>query len=192
MLFAVNSSSCHEKRQRGLTLVEILIALAIMAILFGVLAPNIHTILSKNRITAAINAMSSIVQYGRFSAIDQNGIAIVCPSNDFANCDDDWNLPKIVFIDANGNNKRDNNEPLLMTAEASSSQENFKGPDVPIEFDESGATNMSVSIILCSVDNPIELARAVNINQQGRTRISTDSDADDIHEDINGNNLVCS
>jgi type IV fimbrial biogenesis protein FimT len=192
VLFAVNISSYHKKRQQGLTLVEVLIALAIMAILFGVLAPNIHTILSKNRITAAINAMSSVVQYGRFSAIDQNGVAVVCPSHNFSTCSDNWNLPKIVFIDANTNNQRDNNEPLLMTAEASSSQESFTGPDVPITFDESGATNMSVSIVLCSVDNPIELARAVNINQQGRTRISTDSNADDIHEDIDGNNLVCS
>ena len=136
MLFAVNISSCHKKRQQGLTLVEVLIALAIMAILFGVLAPNIHTILSKNRITAAINAMSSVVQYGRFSAIDQNGVAVVCPSHNFSTCSDNWNLPKIVFIDANTNNQRDNNEPLLMTAEASSSQESFTGPDVPITFEE--------------------------------------------------------
>lgn len=192
MLFAAKVSSHLKKCQQGLTLVELLIALAIMAILLTVVAPNIQSILTKNRITADINEMSSVVQYARFSAIDQSNTALVCPSDDFENCSSNWDLPKIVFIDNNANGSRDSSEALLMTTEATNSQQHFSGPNAALAFDESGISNMSVSLVLCPNDNDTEFARSVNVNQQGRTRISIDSNNDGIHEDVSGNNLSCS
>lgn len=184
-------------RQRGVTLLEMLIALAVAAIVLTVVAPNMQTIVAKNRITAEINQVSSIIQYARFNAIDENSPTLVCPSPDFEACSNNWNQAKIVFVDANNNGQRDSSEPLLVSAEAISSSNYMKGPAAAIEFSESGATNVSeaisdtVSIVLCDSAKTKNLTRALLINQQGRVRISIDSDGDDIHEDASGNALNC-
>lgn len=185
-----NVKSIH--KQQGLTLLEMLIALAIVAILLSVVAPNIQVILNKNRITADINQMSALIQYARFSAIDQQQSAVVCPAADFATCSLNWSEAKIVFIDSNGNGDRDSDEDLLISTEASSAQQYFEGPNTALIFDETGASNTIATFKLCPISNDVALARSVNVNQQGRTRISIDSNNDNIHEDIDGTNLVCS
>lgn len=193
MIFAVKPSAGSKKRQLGVTLLEMLISLAIIAILLTVVAPNIQTILAKNRITANINDMSAVIQYARFSAIDQNATTLVCPSANFETCSTNWNDAKIVFVDINNDGNRNvNTEPLLMTTQAVSSQQYFEGPAQVLVFDETGATNAISSFKLCPNSNDATLARSVNVNQQGRTRISIDGDNDGIHEDANGVNLVCS
>lgn len=191
MIFTNKCGTTSKKRQQGVTLLEMLIAMAIIAILLTVVSPNIQTILNKNRITADINEMSAIIQYARFSAIDQNAATTVCPSSNFATCSTNWNQPKIVFVDSNSNGDRDANEDLIRSTEATSAQQYFSGPATSLEFTDAGATNMLATFKLCPLSNDVSIARSVNVNQQGRTRISTDSDNDGIHEDANGTNLVC-
>ena len=183
--------------QKGVTLLEMLIALAVAAIVLTTVAPSMQTIVAKNRITADINTVSSVIQYARFNAIDQQSATTICPSPDFSDCSTNWNQAKIVFMDANGNGDRDTSEPLLMSTEAISGGNNMKGPSTVIQFTESGATNVSetmsdtVSLILCDSTKKADLTRALLINQQGRVRVSSDSNNDDIHEDASGDALSC-
>ena len=178
-------------RQRGVTLLEMLIALAISAIVLTVVAPNIQSMIAKNRISAEINELSGIIQYARFSAIDESSLALVCPSNDFATCSTNWNQAKIVFIDANNNGNRDTSEPLLMSTSAASNTNNFTGPVAPISFSETGESNTLITIKVCPSTNDEKMARGININRQGRVRISTDSNNNGVHEDIGGTELSC-
>jgi type IV fimbrial biogenesis protein FimT len=180
------------KRQQGVTLLEMLIALAVSAIVLTVVAPNIQSIIAKNRVTGEINELSSVIQYARFSAIDENATALVCPSNDFANCSTNWNQAKIVFIDTNNNGDRDTSEPLLMSKPASSSGTSLRGPAAPISFSDTGASNTLTTLVLCPNSNDIKMARGVNINMQGRVRITRDTNGDGIHEDSSDTNLTCS
>ncbi|MGB3725570.1 MAG: GspH/FimT family pseudopilin [Glaciecola sp.] len=192
MIFTYNTRTAYKTCQQGLTLLEMLVAMAIVAILLTVVAPNIQIMLTKNRITASINTLSSAVQYARFSAIDQNTQTTVCPASNFQTCSSDWSQAVIVFVDANNNGDRESSEPLLMTTEATSAQQYFDGPSTPLVFTETGATNSLASFVLCPITNDSSIARSVNVNQQGRTRISIDSNNDGIHEDVNGTNISCS
>jgi type IV fimbrial biogenesis protein FimT len=177
--------------ERGMTLLEMLVALAVVGIVLTVVAPNVQKILSKNRTTAEINELSAVIQFARYTAIDQSGTAIVCPSTNFAGCGTDWNQPKIVFIDNNGNNTRDTTEPLLMTTTKIAGNNTMTGPNGVIAFYDSGAANGSASVKICPNSNDDKLARAININAQGRVRISIDSNDNDIFEDTDGNELSC-
>ncbi len=178
-------------KQAGLTLLEMMIALAVAAIVLTVVAPSIQSIVGKNRIVAEINEFSSVVQFARYTAIDQSSDTVVCPAADFANCSTNWNQAKIVFIDNNGNNQRDSSEPLLMTSEAISAKNEMTGPNGSIVFFDSGATNASISVKICPDNNNAAIARSININAQGRVRVSTDSNRDGIFEDADGNPITC-
>ena len=177
---------------QGMTLLEMLIGLAIISIVLTAVAPNVNTIVAKNRITSQINELSGIIQFARFTAIDQASATVVCPADNYANCSTNWNAPKIVFIDTNNNNTRDTSEPLLMSTAATSSGTNMTGPSNNVIFFDSGSTNTSTSIKICPDSNEASLARAININAQGRVRISTDSNDNGIHEDTDSNELSCS
>ena len=180
------------KYSKGMTLLEILIALAVVSIVLTVVAPNVNTIVSKNRTTSEINELSGIIQFARFTAIDETSTAVVCPAADYASCGTNWNAPKIVFIDINSNNTRDNAEPLLMSTAGTSASNTMTGPSTNILFFDSGATNASTSIKVCPNNKDNTLARSININAQGRVRISTDSNDNGVKEDTDGNELSCS
>ena len=52
-------------RQQGLTLLEMLVAVAILAIILTTVAPGIQNIVIKNRITSDLNNLSAVVQRAR-------------------------------------------------------------------------------------------------------------------------------
>lgn len=178
--------------QKGMTLLEMLITLAIAAIVLTVVAPSVQTIIAKNRTTSEINELSAVIQFARFTAIDELSTAVVCPAGNYATCSTNWNEPKIVFLDDNGNGSRDTAEPLLLSTTGISSSNTMTGPNTPISFFDSGSTNASVSIKICPNSNDAKLARSININGQGRVRVSIDSNKNDIYEDTNGDELSCS
>lgn len=178
-------------RQQGLTLIEMLIAIAIFSILVFVVAPNMQTMLSKNTITARINELSSIARFARFTAIDTTSQVVVCPSPDSSNCGTDWDEPKIAFIDENNNQTLDDEESLLAYLESNNNKVFSTGPEDPLVFDEYGAANMIDSIVICPYDANTSHARSLNINLLGKARVSIDQDEDGVHEDINGAALSC-
>ena len=179
-------------KQTGLTLLEMLVAIAIVIIVLTVVAPNVQQVVKANRITAEINELSGVIQFARFTAIDQNANAVVCPASDFSNCGTNWNSAKIVFIDNNSNNIRDTSEPLLMTTGEITSTNQITGPGGSVIFRDSGATNLATNIQICPNDNDEKLAKGLSLNAQGRVKINTDSDNDGVVEDIEGNALSCS
>lgn len=193
-----NAEKSQLVRQQGVTLLEMLVALAVAAIVLTVVAPSMQTIVAKNRITADINHTSAVMQYARFNAIDQKSATLVCPTLNYSACSTNWNQAKMVFVDTNSNGQRDSSEPLLMTTDAIEGGNTMKGPSASIEFTESGASNVSnsmsdtVGLVICDKSKDAKLARALLINQQGRVRVSFDSDDDEIHEDASGDALTCS
>ena len=193
------NNSLEIKRQQGVTLLEMMITLAIAAILLTVVAPNIQSILTTNRIAAEINDTSGALQFARYTAIDQQVVTVVCPSNDFNTCSNDWNDPKIVFTDGNDNGTIDNNDELLLTSQAISASNTMTARTQTgannaanlIRFLDSGGVNAPIALQICPNTNDAEFARALLVSAQGRVRVSADTNGDDIVENINGSNVSC-
>ncbi len=177
--------------QKGLTLFELIIAIAVAAILFTVIAPNVTSTVYRNEIVSDINETSNALQYGRFNAVDRQMNAVVCPSVNFETCNSsNWTLQKIVFIDANNNGNRDGDEELLFTTQSSGNNV-ITGPNANIVFDSSGTTQNSSTILICPRNGDITLAREISIGANGRIKLSADTDGDGISEGADGTNLSC-
>lgn len=87
-------------RERGFTLVELAITLVVLAVLVTLAAPSFTNMTQRNRLTAAANEVSAILQVARMDAISRGQAVTVCPSPDGSTCgiSEGWSR-LIVFVD---------------------------------------------------------------------------------------------
>lgn len=171
---------------------EILIGLAIVSILITAVAPAVREILIRNQMTGQVNELSSVVQFARYSAINEQIPTILCPTVNFSTCTTNWNNPKMVFPDFDGNGQRGDDEDILAGAGNTIDNSQLTGPEGTISFQASGAVASPATLILCPNSAEARFARALIISLQGRVKLSQDTDNDNIHEDNSGTALSCS
>ena len=177
---------------KGVTVLETLIALALTGVLITSVAPNFSAILIQHKIIAALNELSSVIQYTRFKSIDNQVDTLLCPSADFQQCNySNWNLPKIIFADTNHNNRLDQGEALIHATERVPDGIRLKGPKKNIRFYANGLLASPATVLFCPLRLEPKLNRALIISLQGRVRISKDTNNDDIHELRPGKPVDC-
>lgn len=183
--------SKQQLRYKGTTLVELMVAVGILAIVGTLGVPSFLSIITEARITSETNQLNSLIRFARFKAIEQQQLTLLCPTNDYSHCDTDWNGPKIVFIDANNNNERDPQEPMLMSMPKSHDSNQLYSRKKSIKFYESGITASPASVLICPASNDAKYARLLTVSLQGKIKISSDRNNDGIHENSAGTALSC-
>ena len=73
-------------KQRGFTMMELLVAVAVAAVLFGIGIPMFRNATLGSRLSAAANNLLSSVQLARSEAIKRNVSVTLCASSDGATC----------------------------------------------------------------------------------------------------------
>lgn len=99
----------------GLTLIELLVTIAIAAILAGLAAPSFRELLASNRLKSQASALLSSLLLARGEAIKRNGRVTLCKSADGAACtaDGGWEQGWIMFADGNNNAALDAGETVI-------------------------------------------------------------------------------
>ncbi|MBT9591514.1 MAG: GspH/FimT family pseudopilin [Thiobacillus sp.] len=107
-------------KQSGTTLLELMVVLAVSAILLTIGIPSFASFASNNRLAGATNALVSSLHLARSEAIKRNGRAVLCKSASGVACSasGDWQQGWIVFHDANNNAVLDAGEALILTHSA--------------------------------------------------------------------------
>jgi type IV fimbrial biogenesis protein FimT len=92
-------------RLSGFTLVETMIALAVVAILLTIGVPSFRYVTNSNRIAAEINGLLGDMQFARGEAVKEGQPVTVCVSTSGTTCTggNAWQNGWIVFSDVNGN-----------------------------------------------------------------------------------------
>ncbi len=180
-----------QSRLKGTTLIELMVVVGILAILGTLGVPSFLSILTKSRITSETNQLNGLIRFARFKAIEQEQLAVLCPTSDYSLCNDDWNAPKIVFIDANHNNERDPDEPMLMSMPKSNNSNQIYSRNRTLKFYESGITASPASVLICPSSKEAKYARLLTVSLQGKIKLSRDKNGDGIHENGAGVALSC-
>ncbi|HYQ21986.1 GspH/FimT family pseudopilin [Stenotrophomonas sp.] len=72
----------------GFTLLELMITVAVLAILVTVAVPSFTAMIARNQITAAGNDLIAALQFARHEAVRRNAAVQVCASGDGQDCSD--------------------------------------------------------------------------------------------------------
>ena len=89
-------------RARGFSLVEMMIALVVLAVLIVITAPGFSDLIRNNRLLSQVYAMRAALNEARSEALAQRSFVTFCRSNDGATCSGNWNEGYIAFLDFDG------------------------------------------------------------------------------------------
>jgi type IV fimbrial biogenesis protein FimT len=104
-----------KRRARGFSLLELMIALTMLAILVGLAAPSYRAFTRNNTVTAAHNDLVTSLTLARSEALRRNRTVSVCASADGASCGDatNWNTGWIAFTDRDAAGTIDGTDEVL-------------------------------------------------------------------------------
>jgi type IV fimbrial biogenesis protein FimT len=99
---------------RGLTLIELMVAIAVLATVLAIGVPSLQGAMNNSRLSSAANELTSAVHLGRAEAIKRNRTVVLCRSETLTSCADDvqWNA-WLVFVDTNANGVVDGGEEII-------------------------------------------------------------------------------
>ena len=105
-------------RYRGFTLYELVVTLALVAILFGLAIPSFADSLARQRQRVEIDALFHAIHLARKESIMRRKVVSLCPSFDGKTCssDQDWSQGWLMFEnkDRDSPPRVDSGEPVLI------------------------------------------------------------------------------
>ena len=118
----------HVGRARGFTMIEMLMTIAIAAILMAIAIPSFRYITNANRIAGEMNGLLGDLQLARAEAIKDGHAVTVCQSSDGLSCTTNWNSWQsgwIVFSDPTNVGVYDAGEVYVRKQKAFSGTDTF-------------------------------------------------------------------
>ncbi len=175
------TADCHGlrnvamKKQRGFTLIELMMTLVIATVLLTVGIPSFSQVIRTNRIASQVNMLVSSLNAARSEAVTRGVPVSVCASTDQATCsgNNDWSTGWIVYTDNNSAGATSISQ-VLHTYEALGGS--------PVVATDTGATFMryqndgsagtQVNITHTIADCSGSEQRVINISAAGRVSIA--------------------
>lgn len=186
-------------RSAGFTLLELMLALTVAAVLMAVAVPNFQALIRNSRMSGAANDFVSDFNLARSEAVKRRVPVTLCKSQDLATCDTDataafrsW----IIFVDDadaavvnagnDGDGEVDANEAILrrrtiadtltVRSNANARRTTFLATGFP---DAAAAGNVTTLLLCDSRGNATGVggdsaARAINVATTGRPQVSRD------------------
>ncbi|MBV6423727.1 MAG: hypothetical protein NAOJABEB_01534 [Steroidobacteraceae bacterium] len=182
------------KRMAGFTLMELMITLAVAAVILSIGAPSFTEFRRNNRLTGVGNELLGAMQTARTEAIKRQVPVAVCPSNNpgdaGATCSAGAFTGWIVFVDPDNNCVRDAGnptvEPVLRVGATIDPALNVRSNGVCASFGGNGflqpiptAATTARNTIFCDdrgkalqAGTNLSAARGVDVSNTGRSRVT--------------------
>lgn len=185
-------------RYSGFTLVEMMIAMVVLAILITVGAPAFTKMIKDNRILGDSYALRAALDGARSEAIAQRSSVTFCRSSNGSTCTGNWNQGYIAFQDRDGDGVRDDvNDPneLYFSKVIDSDAVDITYTNVNsfnrVTFDSQGyARRFQGTFAFCD-DRGASDARGVIVTSGGLVRSAQDPNETGTVLDLGGTAVVC-
>jgi len=181
---------------RGLTLIEILAALAIAAVLAGLAGGSMQSLVKAFRADATLDSFATVLASARSTAIVFGSSVRVCPGRD-GRCAprNQWHEGALAFTDLDGDRLVDRDERLIAShpgfERGTLRWRSFRNR-ADLVFAPTGLTDwVNGSFLYCPHSGEARHARMLIINTAGRVRHATDRNGDGVREDASGRPLLC-
>jgi type IV fimbrial biogenesis protein FimT len=158
----------------GVTLIELLVAISVVAILSAIAAPNFAAVLRTNARTAAVNEFIHSLLLARSTAVTSGSSVAICPSRNGLECSNGsgWEAGWIVFENPDREQPplRDGNE-LVLYRNHGWQNGNIRSNRPAFAFRHSTQGDVNGTVVFCTRGSANE-ARAIIISHSGRPRVS--------------------
>lgn len=166
-------------RQAGLTLIEQIMALAIVAVLISIAAPSLGTLVSRNRLQTAQMDYIAGLQHARAAAITHGVPVVFCPSRGGYRCEATpvWESGWLIGEDRNADNQPDHRALFTGAAAAAPLHVRSSVGRYRVRFHPDGsAAGSNLTLTLCLAGKPGQALNVV-VSNAGRIRGDTASTA---------------
>jgi type IV fimbrial biogenesis protein FimT len=169
---------------RGVTLIELLVAMSVLTILLAVGVPSFSQFTANTRLNSYANTMFSHLALARSEAIKRNTRVVICKSPDGSTCagSGNWNQGWIVFADLDNSGSINGGEQIITAMPALSTGFSFSGNthvSSYISYDALGMTKLtsggfqSGTMTLCPAAPAVAgNGREIILSSSGRSRIA--------------------
>ena len=172
-------------RESGLTLVELMLVLTMMAVVTSLAAPSFRSLWVKRSVLLAAETLLGDLRYARSESLQRARPVLVCQSSNAMSCTRDgaaWAKGWIVFVDSNGSAQIDGDnadgpaEALLRvqaTLPALASIVSNVSTGHSITYQATGSAKSAAQTIVFTPAGsvPPDSMRALCISLQGRARV---------------------
>ncbi|WP_303287319.1 GspH/FimT family pseudopilin [Marinobacter sp. SS8-8] len=167
---------------RGFTLVELVLTMALLAILAGIASTTWTRLISETRHTDVIKNTYRMFALARSYAVHQKTLTTICPLSAALRCTDNWNQPVSVFPDRD-NDKRPDNGRIHRIFNLSKSNARLYSRTAGRGYFQLAPNGMSRgtmgSLVACSESGNQGIAMSyLALNIGGRLRTLHDEDGD--------------
>ncbi len=157
--------------QAGVTLLELMVTIAVVAILTALAFPSFQTTMRSNRVSTAANELLTSMSLARSEAIRNTRGAGVCATADGASCGADWAQGWMVWGDTNANGAYDAGETVVKYSQARDGL-SFNGTANAIGYDNRGRAAAGAQSVTMHPDGYATPVRCLLVNATGQARIS--------------------
>lgn len=164
----------------GITLIELLMTLAIIAVLAGMAMPMFGTFIGNTHARAARSQLAGVLNTARVGATSRARHVVVCPSSDQQTCSDSglWHRGWVAFVDLNHDREIDVGEDTLVVGQALAPGTAIVGSSGRTRIDyqpDGSARGTNATLTVCERTLGSAGARTLVIGQSGRIRYGTAS-----------------
>lgn len=171
------------EREKGFTLVELLITIVVVSILLATGVPSMMQMVKNNRVATQANKLVTAVQLARNEAVKRGIRSTICAANaNLDNCSGstDWGTGWIVFSNLTNDLTADtgtdaclDTEDCLIRALEGVNKSTLTGNDSAIHFLPTGLTDNGPITFTLKVDGcKHEQQRSITVSLQGHTTIA--------------------
>lgn len=131
------------RAMNGFTMVELMITIAVAAILLAIALPSFRSTINNNRVTNRSNDLVGALNVARLEALSRGRTVSVCASADGASCSGStaWNAGWIVFVDGGTAGVVDGSDVVLRSWPALDAQDALDTTVKFVSFNGQGAAS---------------------------------------------------